>query len=763
MEAGVNRRRDLIILAAFTAVLHAPFLRQPVQGDEVTYLDIARHVLAHPLTPLNFQYVFLGHLVDAAGHPHPPLNAYLLALAWILRGHFSVLFFHAFYLLFALGISFAAYVLASRFTSRPLWGALLIAASPLVQVNTNTLAGPEAPALAFLLTGAAAFLARRFWISGIALALSGLTELQALALPPILLLEYVVKRERPSRGAWLALAGPYLGVGGWEVLQWAMMHRLPGAGLVTYAQSSRFSGIGLKAASALALVEHLGVLVIVVPLAWRRLWGVAPGLLVCFLVDGYTWWERALLACFIALGVNALLWLWESRRANPLLAGWCLLYFAFAATVFFAGASRYLLPLAAPMVLLFVLQFSGRPGKLALALAVSLVLGLNLSFAAYEFAAVYSAVEPPPGKTFLVDGDWGFRYYMLAHGGRVLDANSIPAPGEWIVSSELSLGGHYDSLAEEAAVPLRTVDLRVRSPLRLIDRYAHSGFSAVSSGLLPFSFSRRPLDRITYSRTSSFLNVPGPWTPTQFSGRLVYLPAPGAHIRIPLDSEGTLRFALFGRGRGTATFRIDRPSGENLFQQTALVEGDLWEAHSLSLAGLSEAVLSIEAPPELRAGWGELVCDSARPPATGVPVRSGEQPGLSYLNLADIRSKAQLPAGWYGIEDGGWRWMSKQAEAVLRVPAEGAPVFEMQIFFPPDFIERAGGPITLSVLLDGHPFARETYRQPGGYRLAKAAPGDLPAGAVTHVALQVDRTAPPSKSDRRELGMVVSRLGFVGP
>ena len=96
MEAGVKTRRDLILLAAFTLLLHAPFLNQPVQGDEVTYLDIARHVLQQPLRPLNFQYVFLGHLVNAAGHPHPPLNAYLLALAWILRGHFSVVFFHAF-------------------------------------------------------------------------------------------------------------------------------------------------------------------------------------------------------------------------------------------------------------------------------------------------------------------------------------------------------------------------------------------------------------------------------------------------------------------------------------------------------------------------------------------------------------------------------------------------------------------------------------------------------------------------------------------
>ncbi|MFZ0936881.1 MAG: hypothetical protein WA015_21355, partial [Bryobacteraceae bacterium] len=185
MEAGVTKRlkRDLLLLAAFTLLLHAPFLRQPVQGDEVNYLDFAAHVLKQPLTPLNFQFVFTGRMVDAAGHPHPPLNAYILAVAWLLRGHFSIFFFHCFYLLFTLAISFAAYALAARFTSQPLWGALLIAASPIVQVNTNTLAGPEAPALALLLIGAAAFFGSWFWIAGIALALAGLTELQALALP----------------------------------------------------------------------------------------------------------------------------------------------------------------------------------------------------------------------------------------------------------------------------------------------------------------------------------------------------------------------------------------------------------------------------------------------------------------------------------------------------------------------------------------------------------------------------------------------------
>ncbi len=757
----MKRSRELLLLAAFTILLHTPFLKQPVQGDEITYLDVAREVLRQPLTPLNFRYVFQGHLVEAAGHPHPPLNAYLLALAWVLRGHFSVFSFHVFYLLFALGISFAAYALAARFTPHPLWGALLVAASPIVQVNTNTLAGPESPALAFLLAGAAAFFWRRFCISGIALTLAGMTELQALALPPILLLDYAVKRERPPRAAWLALAAPFLGMAGWQALQWGLTHRLPGAVLFEYARGSGRAWLSLKAASALALLEHLGVLVTLVPLARRRSWALAPGFLACVLVRDYPWWERALLLIFVALGVNALVWLWKARRSNPMLAGWCLLYFGFAALAFFAGAARYLLPLAAPMVLLFVLQSNSRSAR-ALALGVNVLLGLNISFAAYEFARVYTQVQPPPGRTFLVNGEWGFRYYMLTKGGRVLEANSVPVPGEWIVSSELSLGGNYDSLAEETAVPLRATDLRVRSPLRLIDRYAHTGFSTVSCGLLPFSFSRRPLDQITYARTSPFLDAPDAWTPTQFSGHLVYLPISNAAIRLPLDAQGTLHFALFGRGRGEATFQIRRPSGDAIFVQSVQINGNLWEAHTLPLAGIREAIFSVNVPPGLEAGWGDLVPDSDLPSPEAGPMKPLilQQPELSYLDMGDLRSRPQLLSGWYSIEDGAWRWMAKEAQAVLRTPA--APLtFEMLLFFPADYMRRAGGPVTVSVMMDDKRLTEETYAQPGGHRLASAVPQGMLVAPATKVSICLNRAMPPGGSDERELGAVVQRLGFI--
>jgi hypothetical protein len=786
METGLkkNLARDLLLLTAFTLVLHAPFLRQPVQGDEVTYLDMAAHVLQHPLTPLNYQYVFQGRMVDANGHPHPPLNAYILAVAWLARGHFSVVFFHCFYLLFTLAISFAAYALAARFTTHPLWAALLVAASPIVQVNTNTLAGPEAPALALLLIGAAAFFGRWFWLAGIALALAGMTALQALALPPILLLSYLIQRERPPRAAWCALAAPFLALGGWQALQWALTGRLPFAVLAGYAANPDLSGKAVKAASALALLAHLGVLVTLVPLAWRRLWGVAPGLLAAYLVTGYPWWERALLVVFVALGVNALVWLWESR-SQPVLAAWCLVYFAFACVAFFAGAARYLLPLAAPMVILFVIQFRDRPRILWLGLAVNVVLGLNISFAAYEFARVYADVPPPPGRTFLVNGDWGFRYYMVAKGGRALEDVSVPTPGEWIVASDLSLAGKYDSLAEETAAPLRSIDLRVRTPLRIVDRHAHTGNSSASMGLLPFSFSNRALDRITYSRTSSFLNAPVNWTPSEFDGHLVYFPAPREDaalalrqgpghalvpsvypypvenirdpIHLPLGSRGTLHFALYAHGSGTAGFHIYSSSGDSPFSETVRVDGELWEPHTLPVSGIGEAVFAIEAPPAMRVGWGEMVIDSDEP----APDAAAPPELLSYLHLGDIRTRAQLVSGWYAMEDGAWRWMSNQAEATLRPLPNRAQQFELQLFFPPDFMDRAGAPVTVSVRLNGRPFTSAFYYAPGGQTLAAPVPPELLTQPVTRVTIRVSPSIRPTAKDLRTLGAVVQGLGFV--
>ena len=156
-----------------------------------------------------------------------------------------------------------------------------------------------------------------------------------------------------------------------------------------------------------------------------------------------------------------------------------------------------------------------------------------------------------------------------------------------------------------------------------------------------------------------------------------------------------------------------------------------------------------------------MVIDSNRP-APDVP---GAKPELlSYLHLGDIRSRPQLVSGWYAIEDGAWRWMAPEAEATLRLPLEAPVQFELQLFFPPDFMRRAGSPVTVSVTLNGKALTKAFYYEPGAHLLAKAVPrellGELLTRPATEVSIRVNPYLPPSGTDQRALGAVVQGLGF---
>ena len=67
-------RRDLLLLAALVLLIRLPFLSQPIQGDDVYYLAMARNGLVDPLHPMQMSYVYQGQQIWMAGHSHPPLE-----------------------------------------------------------------------------------------------------------------------------------------------------------------------------------------------------------------------------------------------------------------------------------------------------------------------------------------------------------------------------------------------------------------------------------------------------------------------------------------------------------------------------------------------------------------------------------------------------------------------------------------------------------------------------------------------------------------
>ena len=60
-----------------------------------------------------------------------------------------------------------------------------------------------------------------------------------------------------------------------------------------------FGKLSMKGTNALVLLQHLGVLVTLLPLSRLRPLLLVPGLLAAVLVPGYPWWERVLLLVFV--------------------------------------------------------------------------------------------------------------------------------------------------------------------------------------------------------------------------------------------------------------------------------------------------------------------------------------------------------------------------------------------------------------------------------------------------------------------------------
>jgi len=76
-------------------------------------------------------------------------------------------------------------------------------------------------------------------------------------------------------------------------------------------------------------------------------------------------------------------------------------------------------------------------------------------------------------------------------------------------------------------------------------------------------------------------------------------------------------------------------------------------------------------------------------------------------------------------------------------------------------MRKAGSPVAVSVALNGEPFAKALYFEPGGHTLAKPVPRYLLNGPAVKVHISVNPFVPPNEDDKRALGAVVPGLGFV--
>ncbi len=158
-----------------------------------------------------------------------------------------------------------------------------------------------------------------------------------------------------------------------------------------------------------------------------------------------------------------------------------------------------------------------------------------------------------------------------------------------------------------------------------------------------------------------------------------------------------------------------------------------------------------------------LVAGCKRAKKTRVEATDEAGPTLaSVVNMADARASVQLLKGFHDVEGNAWRWTMGKFSVTLRpplnAPRKGATlVVKMNI---PEAIMGQVKSTTLTANVNGAAIAGETYTKAGEYTYSKDVPASaLGADAVT-VDFALDKFLPPGAADQRELGVVVSSIGF---
>jgi len=140
-----------------------------------------------------------------------------------------------------------------------------------------------------------------------------------------------------------------------------------------------------------------------------------------------------------------------------------------------------------------------------------------------------------------------------------------------------------------------------------------------------------------------------------------------------------------------------------------------------------------------------------------------EAPAVSsVLQTADPKAAPQLLKGFYDVEAGSWRWTAGKFSVSLSPPA-GAPERGARLILRltvPDPVIQKAGPVKLSASVEGTPLAGETFSKPGQYVFSRDVPASALGKRVVVVDFALDKFLPPSGSDERELGVVVSAVGF---
>ena len=133
----------------------------------------------------------------------------------------------------------------------------------------------------------------------------------------------------------------------------------------------------------------------------------------------------------------------------------------------------------------------------------------------------------------------------------------------------------------------------------------------------------------------------------------------------------------------------------------------------------------------------------------------------TMIHTADARASAQLVKGFHDIET-SWRWTHKSFSIVLKPPANAAKngaTLQVQLAAA-EPVMKVTGPQTLSAKIGPLQLAPETFAKPGQYTYTRDVPASAFQSDAVVVEFALDKAATGLNGDIRELGVIVSLIGF---
>ncbi|MBZ5552115.1 MAG: glycosyltransferase family 39 protein [Acidobacteriia bacterium] len=465
-------RRDLTLLGALVLAETLPFVNRAIHLDENTYLAIARHVSHNFWFPEDFASLWFGiPSLNFAPHTHPPGLPYFLDLMMQLFQGETVWLMRLGFLIFPLAYAFTGYLLACRFTRRPLAAAALMMATPAVLVFSSTLM-PDLPMTTFWLLSALSFVCGldegKPWkviLTGVLLSLGTSVSYQAVFMSLLLLLYAVVTQKgggiRKIPWFWIlsSLGLPWMALTVFWCAGYLHYGFWPARVSIKYLATAHVFGVDYFQQKLLGMISTLGgtllicfsiFLVFVKRERWKGLIVVLGlALAACaWMPQSYSAFERGEYIIF-ALGGLSLIglvmrFLWSAIKgtfagdrvsaSHIFLGCWVLGVIVYTILLFEFSAARYIVAIAPAVSIIFVIEVERlfhraevRRTILGATFIVTWGLALAVAYADYQFVNSYrdfskwfSHKYAPAQGTFWVGTEAGLRFYMELEGGRTL-------------------------------------------------------------------------------------------------------------------------------------------------------------------------------------------------------------------------------------------------------------------------------------------------------------------------------------------------------